>query len=156
MRIWSARESVSCWIQGLLALRASMAFLSLWMIRRLCQGHGLSVWDRLSCWFYCKIRRTKSRMEMNPRLATLLRESYLGCQLCWSSSSQYLKASVYSSGRCVMSIFCLHGSSGKQVPVHPYCLLWLGIAPLVKYWATFPFFFFNTQETTRHGQNWSI
>lgn len=128
-----------------------MVFLSLWMIRRLCQGHGLSVYE-IDCLadLYCKIRRTKPRMEMNPRLATLLREYYLGCQLCWSSISQYWKGSVYSSGRCVMSIFCLHGSSGKQVPVDPYWLLWLGIASLVKYLATFHFFLY-----TRDHKAWA-
>lgn len=153
---WSARERIFRWLQGLLALTVSMVFLSLWMIRGLCQGHGLSVYE-IDCLadLYCKIRRTKPLMEMNPRLATLLREYYLGCQLCWSSISQYLKGSVCSSRRYVMSIFCLHGSSGKQVPVDPYCLLWLEIASLVKYLATFLFFFY-TQETIRHGQNWSI
>lgn len=66
-------------------MTASVFFLSLWMIRRLCQGHGPSQYE-IGCFadFHCKIRRTKSRMKTSPRLAMLPRESYLRCQVAHS------------------------------------------------------------------------
>lgn len=66
-------------------MAASIFFLSLWMIRRLCQGQGPSLYELgYFADFHCKIRRTKCRMRLSARLATLLRGSYLGCQVAHS------------------------------------------------------------------------